>query len=740
MNQNYLDDLTRDEKSLYDYDTVRKLLSDMESKIEANKSLVEAEEAALDVEELGDTLLQGCTELVQKPSDFFDALPLPIKDIELAHPVQSSNQFNLLFQENDGLAAAEDNGNHSNSCSNNTSYAELPSIRSKSPNKCDESLRQIASASKEQVVAAQVSGQNNGLKDCQELPACISRKDSLLEPSPTPNKSRHINLNASIQSLTSQCTIDSLAKRVQRLVGPVDYKSCSYQASSSMATYKTTDIPTSRHSQINYDSIYKELDSIQDTLRGQANFNRHLENLASLDALNKYDNSAIDSYLENNNTANSRSKYEKPYLEAASQPYCFPPNTNTNGNSNSNMSNSADSNYSTSNRGKSQYCDYKPADHKSSSQLKPSTQYHKPETTNNSYVFDHTSKSIETLKSDLAEIAKIKACKLAATTAAPYSASNSNSAGTSYDKYSDPRANYLTTSVARMNSLATTLLPPHRSKPNYELDTKSKASAAIAAANLYTDCSSNLNNNNSSKQNLSNQEATVIENSKFERTPNKSETDTIESSHFDSDDAKGPDLPADCYGSRLNNDELQNRKYIYDRRESALLNKDSKDNRYRSDSYLVPKEKKSTAAGSANKPKDGVDESILDSEYLRSMDKKLKKMIKKNLSRDLKSEARHKKYERQSRGVEVDNPVAWDIPAAMANGRKQPVVAEQSALYEDSLMSDQSNNLSTSFQSHPYLPLKNVPMHEIVKKLQREFELEDDCKNLPADMNRLWLK
>ena len=126
-----------------------------------------------------------------------------------------------------------------------------------------------------------------------------------------------------------------------------------------------------------------------------------------------------------------------------------------------------------------------------------------------------------------------------------------------------------------------------------------------------------------------------------------------------------------------------------------------------------------------------IDESTLDSDYLRSMDKKLKKMIKKNLSRDLKSEAKHKKSGRQTSADNNENPVAWDIPAGPR---------AQVALHEESLMSEQSNNLSTSFQSHPYLPLKNVPMHEIVKKLQREFELEGDCQNLPADMNKLWLK
>jgi hypothetical protein len=152
-----------------------------------------------------------------------------------------------------------------------------------------------------------------------------------------------------------------------------------------------------------------------------------------------------------------------------------------------------------------------------------------------------------------------------ATTTAPY-ASN-------YNKYSDPKSNYLTTSVARMNNLSTTLLP-HKSKSNYELD----ALQTSQPVNHFYECSHSSSSNTNTKQNSSihnENEATVIESGKLKKE-SKSETDTIESSHSDSDDAKGPVFPADCYGSRLNEDvllsheEIQNRKYIYDRRESAL--------------------------------------------------------------------------------------------------------------------------------------------------------------------------
>ena len=122
---------------------------------------------------------------------------------------------------------------------------------------------------------------------------------------------------------------------------------------------------------------------------------------------------------------------------------------------------------------------------------------------------------------------------------------------------------------------------------------------------------------------------------------------------------------------------------------------------------------------------------LLDPDYLKTMDKKLKKLIRKNLNRDLKSEARSRQDCLTS---QKENPIAWDIPVA-SNKCDDAKNDGREELSDNSL-----ENMSTSFQSHPYLPLKDVPMHELVKKLQREFELEGECKNLPADMNKLWLK
>ena len=127
MNRSYLDDLARDEKSLYDYDTVRKLLSDMESKVEASRSLAGGDEAAAPDAQLDEK---------RAGNEPLSLLLAAVEDAELENPGDSdNNQYNFLFQDK-----------HDNSCSNNTSYAELPSIRSKSPNKCDDSMRHVVAS------------------------------------------------------------------------------------------------------------------------------------------------------------------------------------------------------------------------------------------------------------------------------------------------------------------------------------------------------------------------------------------------------------------------------------------------------------------------------------------------------------------------------------------------------------------------------------------------------------------
>jgi len=115
------------------------------------------------------------------------------------------------------------------------------------------------------------------------------------------------NLNTSIQSVTSQCTIDSLAKRVQSLVGPIDYKSSS------------SNLKETKHSAINYESIYKELDTIQDTLRIQHSFNKHLEKLtASRNEIKDLQQQTNNDQLSETNTTFSSATKVSPLSSATS--------------------------------------------------------------------------------------------------------------------------------------------------------------------------------------------------------------------------------------------------------------------------------------------------------------------------------------------------------------------------------------------------------------------------------------
>lgn len=223
---------------------------------------------------------------------------LPVKDVEIKIEIEKEKdadddktRYDFLYKKN---TAKEVDDSDEESGSNNTSYQDLPSIRSKSPTKADDLDR----------------AENNRTQDSMGKLSPIedesnenTEKETTTKDYRLPNSSKPINLNTSIQSLTSQCTIDSLAKRVQKLVGPVDYsKTLNTKAT---LPYKSTAGSTDqhRHSIINYDSIYKELDSIQDTLRGQTSFNKHLEDLVTVNAVEKYTCSKYDKYLPKGNDA-----------------------------------------------------------------------------------------------------------------------------------------------------------------------------------------------------------------------------------------------------------------------------------------------------------------------------------------------------------------------------------------------------------------------------------------------------
>jgi hypothetical protein len=104
--------------------------------------------------------------------------------------------------------------------------------------------------------------------------------------------------------------------------------------------------------------------------------------------------------------------------------------------------------------------------------------------------------------------------------------------------------------------------------------------------------------------------------------------------------------------------------------------------------------------------------SILDRDYLRLVDKNIKKRLKKNVDKPKQFKNVRKKV----------NAVAWDIDAE-----------------EDEIVKDNENDTSNDDEfivSHPYLPLRDVPMNNVAKKLQHELELEGELnKRLPKDFN-----
>jgi hypothetical protein len=125
---------------------------------------------------------------------------------------------------------------------------------------------------------------------------------------------------------------------------------------------------------------------------------------------------------------------------------------------------------------------------------------------------------------------------------------------------------------------------------------------------------------------------------------------------------------------------------------------------------------------------------ILDSEFLKTMDKKLKKLVKTNLTDSTTGFTDEKNGQ---------NPISWEISPNKATIRSNVKLLEQNqpAKYEfnidDSIC---SSFITQQHLSHPYLPLREVPMHDLVKKLQKEFELDGETGNLPVEYKSLWEK
>ena len=126
---------------------------------------------------------------------------------------------------------------------------------------------------------------------------------------------------------------------------------------------------------------------------------------------------------------------------------------------------------------------------------------------------------------------------------------------------------------------------------------------------------------------------------------------------------------------------------------------------------------------------------ILDSEFLKLMDKKLKKLIKTNFRLD---ETNSNSTYKSSYNDSKVNPISWNISPNKQEINRKYCGENNNFDIDDSICSSFITNQQLS---HPYLPLRDVPMHDLVKKLQREFELEDgEIDGLSGEYKNLWEK
>jgi hypothetical protein len=278
--------------------------------------------------------------------------------------------------------------------------------------------------------------------------------------------------------------------------------------------------------------------------------------------------------------------------------------------------------------------------------------------------------------------------------------------------------NYLTTSLTRMNNLA-----------NFDFNNPTKTtsisrqmckSAFDNDPDILTSPNKKLLSNSNTKFNENTRKPVNSALFRSNKSNSNTDTETIESSHSESDDAKSPMFSSNVYGSRPNN-ELPK---AYEN--NIMLSSKQNELTKPTTAHSVGIYDRNTVKKIDFLNKNENDQ--LDPDYLRQMDKKLKKLIKKNLNQDLRTEKSLNNLK------EKENAIAWEI---------EPIMGENSNNSDKKLDESNVSNGSTvqSYDiSHPYLPLRDVPMHEIVKKLQREFELEGtSTANMPThQMNRLW--
>jgi hypothetical protein len=151
------------------------------------------------------------------------------------------------------------------------------------------------------------------------------------------------------------------------------------------------------------------------------------------------------------------------------------------------------------------------------------------------------------------------------------------------------------------------------------------------------------------------------------------------------------------------------------------------------DSRLSIKEKNKTLEEQDSiKEQDNSQSKLLDSYFLKLMDKKLKRLIKKNEEKEIQN----KKQTETNNSDRV--ALSWEISPTSKSVAHD---TQSSSDKNDSCSSDLSSHFSERIPTHPYLPLRDVPIHELVKKLQQELETDKSyqVRNLSAkDLNSMW--
>jgi hypothetical protein len=127
----------------------------------------------------------------------------------------------------------------------------------------------------------------------------------------------------------------------------------------------------------------------------------------------------------------------------------------------------------------------------------------------------------------------------------------------------------------------------------------------------------------------------------------------------------------------------------------------------------------------------------LDPEYIRLMDQKLRKMIKKTQYESINGRSNNEAANNANRvnnGSTTTNTVTWEIPVRRDLGEIKSS--------KDLIAAHPPPPPPTQSTTHSsrYLPEAQVPVHELVKKVRNEVESGASVDNVPHKLNEIWMR